>query len=162
MDSGGPDGALGELAMTCLVHDRSWHAAPAGLAPLGTAPRTAPVVDQARGIAVRVLGCDRPGLRRFWAVTVLGCDADTAFRVPHRVPRGSRREPADVASAVEAGRGRGPERQTRLPPGPPPPGPLLSGPPPPGPTGASPESPARVPPSREWCPAARASGPGGL
>ncbi len=96
----GPACALGDLAVTCLVRDRSYRAALTELDQLGAALRTRPVVDQACGIVMHVLGCD----------------ADAAFGVLRRVSQATQRKLSDVASAVVDKRGRGLERGTlRLP-----------------------------------------------
>ncbi|WP_406175330.1 ANTAR domain-containing response regulator [Streptomyces sp. NBC_00996] len=91
----GPARALGDLAATCLLRDRSYRAALTELDQLGTALRTRPVVDQACGIVMHVLGCD----------------ADTAFGVLRRISQGTNRKLSDVASAVVDKRGRGLEKQ---------------------------------------------------
>lgn len=91
----GPARALGDLAATCLVRDRSYRAALTELDQLGTALRSRPVVDQACGIVMHVLGCD----------------ADTAFGVLRRISQGANRKLADVASAVVERRGRGMEKE---------------------------------------------------
>ncbi|GCB44506.1 ANTAR domain-containing response regulator [Streptomyces sp. NL15-2K] len=91
----GPARALGDLAATCLVRDRSYRAALTELDQLGTALRSRPVVDQACGIVMHVLGCD----------------ADTAFGVLRRISQGANRKLADVASAVVERRGRGLEKE---------------------------------------------------
>lgn len=90
----GPARALGDFAMTCLVRDRSYRAALTELDQLGTALRSRPLVDQACGIVMHVLGCD----------------ADGAFGVLRRISQGSNRKLSDVASAVVERRGRGLER----------------------------------------------------
>ncbi|WP_324614572.1 GAF and ANTAR domain-containing protein [Streptomyces sp. NRRL WC-3618] len=91
----GPVRALGDLAATSLVHDRSYRAALTELEQLGTALRTRPVVDQACGIVMHVLGCD----------------ADDAFGVLRRVSQGTNRKLSEVAAHVVARRGRGLERE---------------------------------------------------
>jgi hypothetical protein len=91
----GPARALGDLAVTCLVRDRSYRAALTELDQLGAALRTRPVVDQACGIVMHVLGCD----------------ADAAFGVLRRVSQATQRKLSDVASAVVDKRGRGLERE---------------------------------------------------
>ncbi|MEV5608701.1 ANTAR domain-containing protein [Streptomyces sp. NPDC052225] len=91
----GPVRALGDLAATCLVRDRSYQAALTELDQLGTALRTRPVVDQACGIVMHVLGCD----------------ADDAFTVLRRISQTTNRKLADVAAAVVDCRGRGLERE---------------------------------------------------
>ncbi|MFD8567460.1 ANTAR domain-containing response regulator [Streptomyces sp. NPDC057694] len=91
----GPVRALGDLAATCMVRDRSYRAALAELDQLGAALRTRPVVDQACGIVMHVLGCD----------------ADAAFTVLRRVSQATNRKLSEVASAVVEKRGRGLERE---------------------------------------------------
>ncbi|MFI1358589.1 ANTAR domain-containing response regulator [Streptomyces sp. NPDC020898] len=91
----GPVRALGDLAATCLVRDRSYRAALTELEQLGTALRTRPVVDQACGIVMHVLGCD----------------ADDAFAVLRRISQGTNRKLAEVAARIVARRGRGLERE---------------------------------------------------
>ncbi|MBZ3904982.1 ANTAR domain-containing response regulator [Streptomyces griseiscabiei] len=91
----GPARALGDLAATCIVRDRSYRAALTELDQLGAALRTRPVVDQACGMVMHVLGCD----------------AETAFTVLRRISQGTNRKLSDVASAVVEKRGRGLERE---------------------------------------------------
>ncbi|MEV1019413.1 ANTAR domain-containing protein [Streptomyces sp. NPDC050264] len=91
----GPLRVLGDLAATSLVRDRSYQAALTELDQLGTALRTRPVIDQACGIVMHVLGCD----------------ADEAFTVLRRISQTTNRKLADVASAVVDRRGRGLERE---------------------------------------------------
>ncbi|MFF7259020.1 ANTAR domain-containing response regulator [Streptomyces sp. NPDC008159] len=91
----GPAHALGDLAATCIVRDRSYRAALTELDQLGTALRTRPVVDQACGIVMHVLGCD----------------AEAAFAVLRRISQGTNRKLAEVASVVVEKRGRGLERE---------------------------------------------------
>ncbi|BBC31670.1 hypothetical protein SGFS_029640 [Streptomyces graminofaciens] len=91
----GPARALGDLAATCLVRDRSYRAALTELDQLGTALRTRPVVDQACGIVMHVLACD----------------ADAAFTVLRRISQTTNRKLSDVAAAVVDRRGRGLERE---------------------------------------------------
>ncbi|WP_338059909.1 ANTAR domain-containing protein [Streptomyces ossamyceticus] len=62
---------------------------------LGAALRTRPVVDQACGIVMHVLGCD----------------AEAAFAVLRRISQGTNRKLAEVASVVVEKRGRGLERE---------------------------------------------------
>jgi GAF domain-containing protein len=95
---GAPHGAaraLGDLAATCLVRDRSYRAALAEVDQLGAALRSRPVVDQACGMVMHVLGCD----------------ADAAFGVLRRISQGTNRKLTDVAGAVVDKRGRGLERE---------------------------------------------------
>ncbi|WP_369250252.1 ANTAR domain-containing response regulator [Streptomyces sp. R41] len=91
----GPARALGDFTTTCLLRDRSYRAALTELDQLGTALRSRPVVDQACGIVMHVLGCD----------------ADTAFGVLRRISQGTNRKLSDVASAVVDKRGRGLEKE---------------------------------------------------
>jgi hypothetical protein len=91
----GPVHVLGDLAAGCLARDRSYQAALTELDQLGAALRTRPVVDQACGIVMHVLGCD----------------ADEAFTVLRRISQTANRKLADVARAVVERRGRGLERQ---------------------------------------------------
>jgi hypothetical protein len=91
----GPARALGDLAATCIARDRSYHAALTELGQLGAALRSRPVVDQACGIVMHVLGCD----------------AEAAFGVLRRISQGTNRKLTDVASAVVDKRGRGLERE---------------------------------------------------
>lgn len=90
----GPARALGDFTATSLVRDRSYRAALTELDQLGTALRSRPVVDQACGIVMHVLGCD----------------ADTAFGVLRRISQTTNRKLSEVASAVVSKRGRGLER----------------------------------------------------
>ncbi|WP_236580141.1 ANTAR domain-containing protein [Streptomyces sp. HM190] len=80
---------------TSIVRDRSYRAAPTEPEQLGAALRRRPVVDQACGIVMHVLGCD----------------ADAAFTVLRRISQGTNRKLAEVASAVVERRGRGLERE---------------------------------------------------
>ncbi|WP_326574800.1 GAF and ANTAR domain-containing protein [Streptomyces sp. NBC_00487] len=91
----GPARALGALAATCIVRDRSYRAALTELDQLGAALRSRPVVDQACGMVMHVLDCD----------------ADAAFTVLRRISQGTNRKLSDVASAVVEKRGRGLERE---------------------------------------------------
>ncbi|MFC3574212.1 ANTAR domain-containing response regulator [Streptomyces yaanensis] len=91
----GPARALGDLAASCLVRDRSYRAALTELDQLGAALRSRPVVDQACGMVMHVLGCD----------------AEAAFDVLRRISQGTNRKLADVAAAVVDRRGRGLERE---------------------------------------------------
>ncbi|SDJ53453.1 ANTAR domain-containing response regulator [Streptomyces indicus] len=86
--------ALGELAATSLVRDERYRAALTEVDQLGTALRTRPVVDQASGIVMHVLGCD----------------ADEAFAILRRISQHSNEKLADVAAAVVRRRGRGLEK----------------------------------------------------
>lgn len=66
-------------------------AGPRSPSSTSSAPRPRPVVDQACGIVM----------------PVLGCDADAAFDVLRRISQGTRRKLSDVASTVVDKRGRG-------------------------------------------------------
>ncbi|WP_210572178.1 ANTAR domain-containing response regulator [Streptomyces sp. GESEQ-4] len=87
----GPARALGDFAAACLVRDQSYRAALTELDQLGAALRSRPVVDQACGIIMHVLGCD----------------ADAAFGILRRISQTTNRKLVDVASAVVERRGRG-------------------------------------------------------
>ncbi|MGW5664766.1 ANTAR domain-containing response regulator [Streptomyces sp. NPDC003758] len=91
----GPARVLGDLAVGCLARDRSYRAALTELDQLGAALRSRPVVDQACGIVMHVLGCD----------------AEAAFQVLRRISQGANRKLADVAAGVVDKRGRGLERE---------------------------------------------------
>jgi GAF domain-containing protein len=91
----GPARALGEFAVRCLVRDRSYRAVLTELDQLGAALRSRPVVDQACGIVMHVLGCD----------------ADAAFHVLRRISQGTNRKLSEVAGVVVDKRGRGLERE---------------------------------------------------
>lgn len=93
--SHGPIRALGDLAAGCLRRDRSYEAALTEVDQLGSALRTRPVVDQACGIVMHVLGCA----------------PDDAFTVLRRISQTTNRKLTDVASAVVERRGRGLERE---------------------------------------------------
>ncbi|MER5219455.1 ANTAR domain-containing response regulator [Streptomyces flaveus] len=93
--SHGPARALGDLAASSLVRDRSYRAALTELGQLGAAMRTRPVVDQACGIVMHVLACD----------------ADAAFTVLRRVSQGTNRKLSDVAASLVETRGRGLEKE---------------------------------------------------
>ncbi|MFF1374924.1 ANTAR domain-containing response regulator [Streptomyces sp. NPDC058308] len=91
----GPVQALGDLATTSFVRDRQYRAALTELDQLGAAMRTRPVVDQASGIVMHVLGCD----------------AEVAFGVLRRISQATNRKLADVAAALVETKGRGLERE---------------------------------------------------
>ncbi|MET7362858.1 GAF and ANTAR domain-containing protein [Streptomyces sp. NPDC005562] len=91
----GPAQALGSFATTSFVRDRHYRAALTELDQLGAALRTRPVVDQASGIVMHVLGCD----------------ADVAFGVLRRISQATNRKLADVAAALVETKGRGLERE---------------------------------------------------
>ncbi|MFC9841752.1 ANTAR domain-containing response regulator [Streptomyces sp. NPDC060223] len=90
--------ALGDLAASCLVRDLSYRAALTELDQLGAALRSRPVVDQACGMVMHVLGCD----------------ADAAFGVLRRISQGTNRKLSEVAAAVVEKRGRGLKRELVL------------------------------------------------
>ncbi|MET7703663.1 MULTISPECIES: ANTAR domain-containing response regulator [unclassified Streptomyces] len=87
----GPARALGDLAASCLVRDRSYRAALTELDQMEAALRSRPIVDQACGMVMHVLGCD----------------ADEAFAVLRRISQGTNRKLSDVACAVVDRRGHG-------------------------------------------------------
>ncbi|MGA4845588.1 ANTAR domain-containing response regulator [Streptomyces sp. G5(2025)] len=91
----GPAQALGDLATASFVRDRHYRAALSELDQMGTALRTRPVVDQACGIVMHVLGCE----------------ADAAFSVLRRISQTTNRKLADVAAALVDTKGRGLERE---------------------------------------------------
>ncbi|MEE1753942.1 ANTAR domain-containing response regulator [Streptomyces sp. SP18CS02] len=87
----GPAAALGEEITTGLVRDRRYRAALTEAGQLATALRSRPVIDQAGGIVMYVLGCD----------------ADEAYGVLRRLSQLTNRKLADVAAGVVRTRGRG-------------------------------------------------------
>jgi len=91
----GPVSALGDLAASCLARDRSYRAALTEVDQLGAALRSRPVVDQACGIVMHVVGCD----------------ADEAFAALRRISQTTNRKLSDVATALVDSRGRGMERE---------------------------------------------------
>ncbi|MFD7713344.1 ANTAR domain-containing response regulator [Streptomyces sp. NPDC059785] len=93
----GPAHALGDNAASCLVRDRSYRDLLTELGQLQAALRSRPVVDQACGMVMHVLGCD----------------ADRAFAVLRRISQGTQRKLAEVAATVVERRGRGLERELR-------------------------------------------------
>ncbi|MFI6348097.1 ANTAR domain-containing response regulator [Streptomyces sp. NPDC050560] len=105
--------ALGELAAAGLARDRAYRGALAELDQMSAALRSRPVIDQACGIVMYVLGCD----------------ADDAFAVLRRISQGTNRKLADVAARVVESRGHGLEnRLASLAPGAvPPPSPASGG-----------------------------------
>ncbi|MFG3505114.1 ANTAR domain-containing response regulator [Streptomyces sp. NPDC047821] len=93
---------LGEEITAGLARDRRYRAALTELGQLTTALRSRPVIDQAGGIVMHVLGCD----------------ADEAYRVLRHVSQLTNRKLADVAQGVVRTRGRGLEKElSRLAPG---------------------------------------------
>ncbi|WP_455351629.1 ANTAR domain-containing response regulator [Streptomyces sp. SYSU K217416] len=94
----GPVTALGDLAAAGMVRDRRYIAALCEVGQLENALRSRPVIDQASGILMHVLGCD----------------AEAAFGTLRRISQRSNRKLADVAEAVVRNRGRGLERDLAL------------------------------------------------
>lgn len=85
---------LGDLATESLARDVRYRAALTELGRLDEALRSRPVVDQACGIMMRVLGCD----------------ADAAFDLLRRASQRANRKLAELAETVVRTRGRGIER----------------------------------------------------
>ncbi|MEV0263542.1 ANTAR domain-containing protein [Streptomyces sp. NPDC050617] len=88
---------LGDLALTNFVRDRRYRRALAEVDQLDTALRRRPVVDQACGIAMYVLGCD----------------AEEAFDLLRRHSQRANRKLADLAEVVVRTRGHGLEGELR-------------------------------------------------
>ncbi|MER6139853.1 GAF and ANTAR domain-containing protein [Streptomyces sparsogenes] len=86
---------LGDLATESLARDRRYRAALTEIDQLDTALRSRPVVDQACGIVMYVLGCD----------------ADAAFDLLRRTSQRTNRKLAELAETVVRTRGRGIERE---------------------------------------------------
>ncbi|MES4902725.1 MULTISPECIES: GAF and ANTAR domain-containing protein [unclassified Streptomyces] len=86
---------LGDLATESLARDRRYRAALTEIDQLDTALRSRPVVDQACGIVMYVLGCD----------------ADVAFDLLRRTSQRTNRKLAELAETVVRTRGRGIERE---------------------------------------------------
>ncbi|MFD8381041.1 ANTAR domain-containing response regulator [Streptomyces sp. NPDC059679] len=82
---------LGDLATESLVRDRRYRATLTELDQLGAAVRSRPVVDQACGMVMHVLGCD----------------ADAAFDLLRRASQRTNRKLAELAETVVRTRGRG-------------------------------------------------------
>ncbi|MFE9407769.1 ANTAR domain-containing response regulator [Streptomyces sp. NPDC006704] len=91
----GPVGILAEETTTGLVRDRRYHAALAEVEQLEAALRSRPVIDQASGIVMHVLGCE----------------ADAAFAVLRTISQRTNRKLAEVADAVVRAKGRGLESE---------------------------------------------------
>lgn len=89
----GPVRVLGDFATSCLARDEHYRAVLAEVDQLETALRSRPIVDQACGIVMHVLGCD----------------ADEAFSVLRRISQATNRKLAEVAAALVRNRGRGSE-----------------------------------------------------
>ncbi|MEU4895573.1 ANTAR domain-containing protein [Streptomyces sp. NPDC044780] len=90
----GVTGLLGDLATESMARDRLYRAALAQVDQLDAALRSRPVVDQACGIVMYVLGCD----------------ADQAFDLLRRISQRSNRKLAELAETVVRSRGRGLEK----------------------------------------------------
>ncbi|MEU7043634.1 ANTAR domain-containing protein [Streptomyces varsoviensis] len=88
---------LGDLALTNFVRDRRYRQALAEVDQLDTALRRRPIVDQACGIAMYVLGCD----------------AEEAFDLLRRHSQRTNRKLADLAEIVVRTRGHGLEGELR-------------------------------------------------
>ncbi|WP_448332585.1 ANTAR domain-containing response regulator [Streptomyces sp. DSM 41534] len=82
---------LGDLATESMARDRLYRAALVQVDQLDTALRTRPVVDQACGIVMYVLGCD----------------PDQAFDLLRRLSQRTNRKLAELAGTVVRTRGRG-------------------------------------------------------
>jgi ANTAR domain len=94
---GGAAALLGDLTAASLERDRRYRAALVEVEQLSVALRTRPVVDQACGILMHVLGCD----------------ADEAFTVLRRFSQRSNRKLSGLADAVVRTRGVGIEQELR-------------------------------------------------
>ncbi|MBC3981243.1 GAF and ANTAR domain-containing protein, partial [Streptomyces sp. AC536] len=86
---------LGDLTVANLVCAQRYRAALAEVDQLDTALRTRPVVDQACGILMHIVGCD----------------AQAAFDMLRRMSQRSNRKLAELAETVVRSRGRGLEPQ---------------------------------------------------
>ncbi|MCP9943640.1 GAF and ANTAR domain-containing protein [Streptomyces somaliensis] len=91
----GPAAVLGEEATEGLVRDRRYRAALTEVGQLETALRSRPVIDQAGGIVVHVLGCG----------------VEEAYAVLRRVSQLTNRKLSDVAAQIVRSRGRGLEKE---------------------------------------------------
>ncbi|MTE21622.1 ANTAR domain-containing protein [Streptomyces sp. TRM43335] len=92
-----PAALLGDLAATGLARERRYRDALAEVEQLEEALRGRPVVDQACGIVMYVLGCD----------------VEEAFALLRRISQQTNRKLADLARALVRTRGRGVERELR-------------------------------------------------
>ncbi|URN17606.1 MULTISPECIES: ANTAR domain-containing response regulator [Streptomyces] len=100
----GPAAVLGEEATAGLARDRRYRAALTEVGQLETALRSRPVIDQAGGIVMHILGCG----------------VEEAYAVLRRVSQLTNRRLSEVAARVVRGRGRGLEKElARLAPPPP-------------------------------------------
>ncbi|WP_055549162.1 ANTAR domain-containing response regulator [Streptomyces sp. NBRC 110028] len=88
---------LGDLTTESLARDRLYRAALAQVDQLDAALRSRPVVDQACGIVMYVLGCD----------------ADRAFDLLRRASQRTNRKLVSLAESVVRTRGRGMERRLK-------------------------------------------------
>jgi hypothetical protein len=86
---------IGDLAVHTLVHDRRYEQALTEVDQLDIALRNRPVVDQASGILMHILGCG----------------AETAFDVLRRQSQRTNRKLTDLAHDVVSTRGQGIERE---------------------------------------------------
>ncbi|GGQ18489.1 ANTAR domain-containing response regulator [Streptomyces roseolilacinus] len=91
----GPAAVLGEEATAGLVRDRRYRAALTEVGQLESALRSRPVIDQAGGIVMHVLGCG----------------VEEAYAVLRRVSQLTNRKLSDVAAQVVRTRGRGLEKE---------------------------------------------------
>ncbi|UGY94392.1 ANTAR domain-containing response regulator [Streptomyces gobiensis] len=94
---GGATALLGDLTALGLERDRRYREALVQVDQLATALRTRPVIDQACGILMHVLGCD----------------ADEAFSLLRQLSQRSNRKMSELAGAVVRTRGRGMEQELR-------------------------------------------------
>ncbi|MDG9701420.1 ANTAR domain-containing response regulator [Streptomyces sp. DH37] len=90
-----PAALLGDLAATGLARDRRYREALAEVEQLEGALRSRPVVDQACGIVMYVLGCD----------------AEEAFALLRRISQHTNRKLSDLARALVRTRGHGIEQE---------------------------------------------------
>ncbi|MFD9793565.1 ANTAR domain-containing response regulator [Streptomyces sp. NPDC059070] len=90
-----PVSILGEEATAAIVRDRRYRAALAEVEQLESALRTRPVIDQASGIVMHVLGCG----------------AEDAFTVLRTLSQHANRKLSEVAEGVVRTKGRGLERE---------------------------------------------------
>lgn len=94
----GPAAVLGEEATAGLVRDRRYRAALTEVGQLESALRSRPVIDQAGGIVMHVLGCG----------------VEEAYAVLRRVSQLTNRKLSDVAAQIVRSRGRGLEKELAL------------------------------------------------
>ncbi|MGP3983056.1 ANTAR domain-containing protein [Streptomyces sp. KR80] len=91
----GATALLGDLATTSLLRDRQYREVLAEVDQLDTALRSRPLVDQACGIVMYVLGCD----------------AETAMSLLRRLSQHTNRKVSDLAEGLVRSRGRGAEAE---------------------------------------------------